>query len=137
MARLREVLGGLTSAGGAFVSSLCCVLPVAIVLLGLGSGTFMATTMKYTAIFVPIGVVSVTAGFYLHVCERRRCAREGCRVAGSSLNLALLAVSAVVVAAAVFFTLFPQVSADLLMWATASPGGGAAHGTHLPAGSSH
>ena len=38
------------------MSSLCCVLPLAIVLLGLGSGAFMATTMKYTAIFVPIGV---------------------------------------------------------------------------------
>ena len=55
------------------VSSLCCVLPVAIVLLGLGSGAFMATTMKYTAVFVPIGIISVSAGFYLHIREKRRC----------------------------------------------------------------
>ncbi len=136
MQRLRGFLGGIISAGGAFVASLCCVLPLAIVLLGLGSGAFMATTMKYTAIFVPIGVFSVTAGFYMHLRERRRCAREGCRMAGSTWNLALLTVSAVVVAATVFFTLFPATSSDLLMWATSGHGAAASHTTEMPAGSS-
>lgn len=91
-----------------------------MVLLGLGSGAFMAVTMKYTAVFVPIGVLSLFAGSYLHLRERRRCEREGCRTVGSGWNLALLAVSALVVAAAVFFSLFPALSSDVLMWATAS-----------------
>ncbi len=122
MMELRSLLGGVISAGGAFLSSLCCVLPVAIVLLGLGSGAFMATTMKYTPVFVPIGVISVSAGFYLHFRERQRCAREGCRMAGSAYNLALLSLSTVVVAAAVFISLVPGLASDLLMWATASQG---------------
>ncbi len=124
MGRLRGLLGGFISAGGAVISSLCCVLPVAIVLLGLGSGAFMATTMKYTAVFVPIGIISVSAGFYLHFREKRRCRREGCPMAGSTWNLAILVVSAVLVAAAVFFTLLPETSANLLMWATAKRSGG-------------
>ncbi len=92
MARLRGLLEGFIGAAGALLSSLCCVLPVTIVLLGLGSGAFMATTMKYTPVLVPIGVLSVSAGFYLHFRERRRCAREGCRMAGGAWNLALLTV---------------------------------------------
>ena len=132
MTRFQGVLGGFVSAGGAFVSSLCCVLPMTIVLLGLGSGAFMAATMRYTAIFVPVGAFSVTAGFYLYFRERRRCARQGCRLAGGAWNLALLTVSAVVVAAAVFFTVFPGLSSDVLMWATSRQGGGAPHAIDMP-----
>ena len=123
MARLRALVGGAISLGGAFISSLCCVLPVAIVLLGLGSGAFMATTMRYTPVFVPVGVFSVTLGLYLHVRERRRCAREGCRIAGARWSLALLSLSALVVVAAVFFTVMPGLSSDLLTWATGSQEG--------------
>jgi len=122
MEKLRGLLGGIIGAGGAFVSSLCCLLPVTIVLLGLGSGTFMATTMQYTSVFVPLGVISVGAGFYLHLRERRRCTREGCSMAGSALNLLLISLSAAVVAAAIFFTLFPALSSDLLLWATSRSG---------------
>ncbi len=134
MERLRQFLGGLIGAGGAVVSSLCCVLPVAIVVLGLGSGAFMATTMKYTLVFVPIGVISVTVGFYLHFRERRRCAREGCRMAGGVVNLALLTLSGVVVAVALFFTLFPALSSDLLMSAITRQGEGAPHNMDVPMG---
>ncbi len=137
MEKLRGFLGGLIGAGGALVSSLCCVLPVAIVLLGLGSGAFMAKTMKYTPIFVPLGVLSVVAGFYLHFRERRRCAREGCRMGGSAVTLALLTLSALVVALAVFFTAFPGYSSDLLMRATSKQGAGTPHTMDMPTGSKH
>ncbi len=119
MATLQRFLGGIMSASGGVVASLCCVLPLAVVLLGLGSGAFMATTMKYTPIFVPFGVMSVSAGFYLYFSEQRRCAREGCRMVGRAWNLAVLGVSALLVAAAVFFSFAPRLASDLLMWATA------------------
>lgn len=120
--------------GGAVVSSLCCVLPLAIVLLGLGSGAFMATTMQYTSVFVPIGVISVSTGFYLHLRERRRCAREGCSMAGTALSLILLSVSAVVVALALFFTLFPALSSDILLRATGRSGAGDGTTMSMPTG---
>ncbi len=135
MTRFEGLLGGIVSAGGAIISSLCCVLPLAIVLLGLGSGAFMATTMQYSRIFVPIGIVSVGAGFYLHFREKRRCTREGCAMAGGAWNLALLTLSAVVVATAIFFTMFPATSADLLMWATSKQGGEASQTMDMPMGS--
>lgn len=134
MDRFRATIGGFVSIWGAVVSSLCCVLPLVIVLLGLGSGAFMATTMKYTALFIPVGVASVSVGFYLHFREKRHCATAGCRMAGSTLNLVFLSVSAVVVAAAVLLTLFPGTSANLLMWATAKADGGPPHSLEMPIG---
>lgn len=135
MERLKGILGGAISAAGAFVSSLCCVLPVAVVLLGVGSGAFMATTMKYTAIFVPIGVLSVSAGICLHVRERRRCAREGCAMSGRPLNLILLTFSGLVVAAALFFTIFPGLSSEALLWATSARDAQAPATMDMPTGS--
>ncbi len=32
---------------GADLSSLCCLLPLTVIVLGLGSGAFMAVTMRY------------------------------------------------------------------------------------------
>ncbi len=69
MDRFRAMIGGFMSIGGAVASSLCCLLPLTIVLLELASAAFMATTMKYTALFIPVGVASVSAGFYLHFRE--------------------------------------------------------------------
>lgn len=132
--RVQALVGGVVGTAGAVVSSVCCILPLTIVLLGLGSGAFMATTMQYTTIFVPIGAISVGAGFYLHLRERRRCAREGCSMAGSRLNLILLSVSALVVALALFFTLFPAFSSDLLLWATGGAGAAAGTTMGMPAG---
>jgi hypothetical protein len=131
-ARLRGLLGGFIGAAGAGLSSLCCLMPVAIVLLGLGSGAFMATTMKYTPVFIPVGVATVAAGFYLHLRERRRCTREGCRMVGSTWNLVLLTASALILAAAGLLSLFPALSSDLIMWAMSKQ---SASGTQTPMGS--
>jgi len=44
-------LGSLSAGGaawaGAVLSSLCCLLPLTVIALGLGSGAFMAVTMQY------------------------------------------------------------------------------------------
>lgn len=64
---------GVVAWRGALRSSLCCLLPVGIIVLGLGSGAFMAVTMPYRWILIPAGVAGVLAGFALYVRERRRC----------------------------------------------------------------
>ena len=134
MHRLRGILGGFIGTAGAVVSSLCCLLPLLVILLGLGSGAFMATTMKYTAVFVPFGILSVAAGFYLHFRERVRCARDGCRMAGGRWNLALLTLSAAVVAVTLFLTLFPVLASDLLTWAMAGQEKASSHQMEIPRG---
>jgi hypothetical protein len=82
---------------GAVLSSLCCLLPLAVIALGLGSGAFMAVTMPYRWILIPLGVIGVVTGFVRYGRERRRCEALACRMAGSRISLALLILASVVV----------------------------------------
>ena len=105
---------GLAAWVGAGLSSLCCLLPLAIITLGLGSGAFMAVTMKYRWILIPAGVLGVTMGFILYVRERRRCDAAACRMAGSRVTLGLLVIASLVVTASIALDRFPEFTADLL-----------------------
>jgi len=120
--RLRSIGPGLAAWVGAALSSLCCLLPLAIILLGLGSGAFMAVTMQYRWILIPAGVLGVGAGFVLYLRERRRCDALGCRMAGSKITLGLLIVASLVVATSVVLDRFPEMTSDLLARLTEGPG---------------
>lgn len=112
--KLAELKSSGLAAVSASVASLCCLLPLAVVVLGLGSGAFMAVTMKYTYVFLPIGILGTAAGSYLHFRERRRCERLGCAMAGGRLNLALLVASTLVLATAVALTAMPETTSRLI-----------------------
>jgi TRAP-type C4-dicarboxylate transport system permease large subunit len=122
----RTVGASLVAWGGALVSSLCCLLPLAVIVLGLGSGAFMATTMQYRWLLIPLGVLGVALGFVLYGRERRRCTQAGCRMAGSRVTLGLLIAATVVVASAIIVDQFPEMTSDLLARLTE----GGDHGQH-------
>jgi len=113
--KLVELKSGLVSFGGAFIASLCCLLPLAVVLLGLGSGAFMVTTMQYRPLLLPLGLLGAGLGYYLYFRERRRCKALGCRMAGSQINLILLAVATVMLAVELIFVAFPDALWSLMM----------------------
>jgi len=112
--RFAALTAGLVAWLGAALASLCCLLPLTVIVLGLGSGAFMATTMQYRWILVPAGIVGIAAGFVLYVRERRRCNALACRMAGSRITLGLLVVAGLVVAAAALLDRFPESTSDLL-----------------------
>ncbi len=105
----------LVSLPSAFIASLCCVLPLAVVLLGLGSGAFMMYTMRYSYIFIPIGVIGVSLGYFFYFREKKKCNALSCRMAAGKFNLVMLVFSTIVVVMAIIFTVFPGVVAPLLM----------------------
>lgn len=109
-----SVGAGIAAWVGAALSSLCCLLPLSIIVLGLGSGAFMAVTMQYRWILIPAGVVGVVTGFILYVRERRRCDAAACRMAGSRVTLALLIVATLVVSTSIALDRFPELTSDLL-----------------------
>ena len=119
---------GLSAWAGALLSSLCCLLPLAIIVLGLGSGAFMAVTMRYRWLLIPAGVTGVTTGFVLYVRERRRCTALACRMAGSRITLTLLIVAGLVVATSIVLDRFPEMSSDLLVRLTDGGTHGSASG---------
>ncbi|MBI2461546.1 MAG: hypothetical protein HYV61_08715 [Candidatus Rokubacteria bacterium] len=109
-----DLKSGLTATLSASIASLCCLLPLVVVALGLGSGAFMAVTMRYTSIFIPVGLLGTGLGYYLYFRERRRSARLGCPMGGRRANRALLAASTLVLGVAVALTAMPDYTARLI-----------------------
>ena len=112
--RLAALAAGLIAWVGAALASLCCLLPLAVIVLGLGSGAFMATTMQYRWLLVPTGVIGIVAGFVLYLRERRRCDALACRMAGSRITFALLVVAGLVVATSIVLDRFPEFTSEVL-----------------------
>ncbi len=108
------VKGGLVAAGSALGASVCCVLPLALVLLGVSSGALMVTTMQYRWLLLPLGLTGLGAGYALYVRDRRRCATAGCRMAGRRTAVALLVVATLLAVAELAVTLYPEPVARLL-----------------------
>src|SRR5260370_41098717 len=112
--RVAALTAGLVAWVGAALASLCCLLPLAVIVLGLGSGAFMGTTMQYRWLLVPAGVLGIVAGFVLYLRERRRCDALACRMAGSRITLALLILASLVVTTTIVLDRFPEFTSDLL-----------------------
>jgi hypothetical protein len=112
--RFATLTAGVVAWIGAGLASLCCLLPLAVIVLGLGSGAFMATTMQYRWLLVPAGIIGILAGFILYRRERRRCDALACRMAGSRVTLALLILASLVVTAAIVLDRFPEFTSELL-----------------------
>ncbi|MBI2455712.1 MAG: hypothetical protein HYV46_06205 [candidate division NC10 bacterium] len=127
--RLGSAGAGLTAWAGALLSSLCCLLPLGVIVLGLGSGAFMAVTMQYRWVLIPTGVLGVALGFVLYARERRRCTQLACRMAGSRVTFTLLIAASLVVASAIVLDRFPEMTSDLLVRLTEgeAQGQGAGH----------
>jgi hypothetical protein len=54
--KLGSLGAGVAAWAGAVLSSLCCLLPLTVIVVGLGSGAFMAVTMQYRWILIPTGL---------------------------------------------------------------------------------
>lgn len=121
------VWASLVAWSGALLSSLCCLLPLTVIALGLGSGAFMALTMPYRWLLIPAGVLGIAGGFALYVCERRRCDTLGCRMVGSRVMLAALVVASGIVATSIVLDRFPEMTSDVLAWLAEDRHSGARH----------
>lgn len=117
---VKDLKPALVSLVGALAASLCCLLPLSVLVLGLGSGAFMATTMRYQRLLLPLGLLAVTAGYVLYVRERRRCQQRLCTMAGSRFNLVVLGVATVILLGEVVLVAFPAAASRLLTRALVS-----------------
>ncbi len=112
-----SIKSGLVSFTSAFIASLCCLLPLTVVLLGLGSGAFMMVTMQYRYIFLPVGMVGVALGYYLYFREKQRCTSIGCAFVGRKFNLTLLGLATVMLVAELLLVIYPALVSELLQQA--------------------
>jgi Cu/Ag efflux protein CusF len=110
---LNDLKPAVVSLVGAFAASLCCLLPLAVIILGLGSGAFMATTMRYQWMLLPLGILAVTAGYVWYFRERRRCQGLVCTMAFGRLNLVALSLATAVLLVELVLVAFPERASQL------------------------
>ena len=94
---------GLTTSFGA---SICCVLPMTIVLLGLGSGGFMTATMQYRFILYPLGLVGLVTSYWLYFRSKQLCDAQVCQMQGKRWNVMALAFSTVLMSVVTYVDFF-------------------------------
>ena len=92
-------------------TSLCCLGPLVLLALGLGSATLTAGLVKNKWLFMGIGAGSLCLSYYLYFRERRCCAATGCTVIGSKGKKALMGIATGLVIFFMVFSLYPY-SAD-------------------------
>ncbi len=106
--KLNDLAPGWVSVTTGVGASLCCVLPLTVVALGLGSGSFMIVTMQYRPILYPLGLLGLAFAFFLFYRQKRACDLQSCRMRGKWLNLTLLAFSTALMAAVTYVDFFVQ-----------------------------
>jgi len=88
-----DIKPGIISFTTAFGASWCCVLPMAVVFLGLGSGAFMTTTMQFRPVLYPLGLIGLSTSYYLYFRRKKACAAKACQLQGRKINLTMLILS--------------------------------------------
>jgi len=83
----------------ALLASVCCVTPLILVLLGLGSLGIGAVLGRFHWWFLGAALVLLTAAWRRYVQERKRCATERCEMASGTPTRWTLLVASLVVAA--------------------------------------
>lgn len=97
---------GFMSVITAFSATLCCVLPMTIVFLGMGSGAFMMTTMKFRIILYPLGLLGVGVSYYLYFKKKKECDALSCRMQGKAINLTLIVFSTIMMGIVTYVDFF-------------------------------
>ena len=96
----------LIGLGAAIAASSCCLLPLAVVFLGIGSGAFMMTTMKFRPILFPLGLLGLGGSYYLYFRERRRCKTLVCAMVGKTFNLVTLSLATLIMLGVIWADFF-------------------------------
>lgn len=103
---IKDFSPGLVGAVTGFGASLCCVAPLTIMALGLGSGAFMSVTMAYRPVLYPLGILGLGFSFYLYRRKKKTCDKLMCKMEGKRINLVLLGLSALLMAAVTYVDFF-------------------------------
>lgn len=97
---------GVIGAWASLGAGSCCAIPIGLMAVGVGSGTFMAALMPFNYILFPLGLLGFGAGAAWYVVRWRRCRAEGCAMPGGRINAMLLGFAALMMVAASYFTVF-------------------------------
>ena len=101
-----DIKPGIIVLTTSFGASICCVLPMTIVLLGLGSGGFLMVTMQYRIILYPLGLLGLVTSYWLYFLRKQHCDAQVCQMQGKHWNVAALAFSTVLMSVVTYVDFF-------------------------------
>lgn len=109
-------LPAATGLVAAALAASCCLLPLTLIATGVVGAGVMMTMMQYEWLTLPLGVLALACAYGLHLRERRRCDRLGCRLAEARATQVTLAVATSVVGSALLLKAFPSWTTSILQW---------------------
>ena len=104
--QIADLKPGILGVGTSLGASICCVLPMRIVLLGLGSGGFMMVTMQYRIILYPSGLLGLAMSYWLYFRRKQVCEAQVCQMQGKRWNIAALVFSTVLMSLVTYVDFF-------------------------------
>ena len=104
--QISDLKPGLISLSTSFGSTICCVLPMTIVLLGLGSGGFMMLTMQYRIILYPLGLLGLAVSHWFYFRRKKACEAQVCQMQGKRMNITALVFSTVLMSLVTYVDFF-------------------------------
>ena len=96
----------------AVIASSCCVIPLLLILAGLGSVGFAAKFAQYDWLFATVGVGLLGVSYWWYFRERKACAAGTCEMRGKKFTQISLGVSTLVIAFVVGLMAFSHFSAS-------------------------
>jgi len=112
--RTADRLPAATGVVAALLAASCCLLPLALIAMGLAGAGLMMTMMHYEWITLPLGLFGLAGAYVLYLREHRRCDAEGCRLVGERGTRVVLGLASAVVMVALLLRLFPAWTSALL-----------------------
>ncbi len=88
-------------------SSLCCIVPLILLGVGLGGTMLPMFFVSYKVPFLTIAFVALSLAWFLYARDRKRCAAEGCALVGSKLRLWMLGGNTAVIVVFALLSLTP------------------------------
>lgn len=112
--QIRNFQSGISGLLSALFAASCCLIPLGLIAIGIGSVGWMMTLMKYQWLTIPAGILFLAGAYYAYFREKRRCATEGCRFVGRHFNVGMLLFATGIVSFAIVGILFPSVMMGFL-----------------------
>jgi len=112
--QVRNFQSGIAGLLSALLAASCCLIPIGLIAIGIGSVGWMMTLMKYQWLTIPAGILFLAGAYYAYFREKRRCATEGCRFVGRRFNVGMLLFATGIVSFAIVGILFPSVMMGFL-----------------------
>ncbi len=104
----------ITAVLSGLLASSCCVIPLVVILTGVGGVGFMALARDYQWLTLPLGAAILGYSSYSYFKKRKSC-KTGCgEVKGTRVNLVTLILSTLVVSFSVLGVIFPSMIYALL-----------------------